>query len=328
MKYIKILMLVVLSSLVFTACDDDKPSSESIFDTNPVERNEFEQWLKKFYTDPYNISFLYRYQDSETNSTYNVAPPQFDKAKAMAILLRHIWIGAYVELMDGDSTFIKTYAPRVFLLTGTRQYKGDGSEVLGTAEGGLKITMFGVNFLDLDNPYVDYTSPFPNRGQNPMDLNYYYFHTLHHEFCHILNQKRNYPEEFQAVSLGHFRSGDWINVRDNIAPAYGFVSGYATSEHREDFAEIYSTYVTHTQEAWDAIVARADELVNDPETYEAENWWEARSVNAPAEIQQKLKIVKDYFWEVWKIDMDKLREIVLRRSKEVADLDLRTLPEK
>lgn len=327
MKYFKILMLFVCS-LAFVACDDDKPSGESIFDTNPRERNEFDTWLKKYYTDPYNISFAYRYQDSEANQTYNVAPPSIDKAKAMAILLRHIWIEAYVELMDGDPTFIKTYAPRLFVLSGTRQYKSDGSEVLGTAEGGLKITMFGVNFLDIDNPYVDCTSPFANRAQRPMDLNYYFFHTLHHEFCHILNQKRNYPEEFQVVSIGNFRSGDWINVVDNIAPAYGFITGYATSEHREDFAEIYSTYITHTQEAWDQIVERSKDLVNSPDKYEAEKWWEGRSVNAPAEIEQKLTIVKDYFKDVWNIDMDKLREIVLRRSAEVQNLDLRNLPEK
>jgi substrate import-associated zinc metallohydrolase lipoprotein len=228
--------------------------------------------------------------------------------------------------MDGDPTFIKTYAPRVFVLSGTRQYKSDGSEVLGTAEGGLKITMYGVNFLNLDNPYVDYTSPFPNRAQDPMDLNHYFFHTLHHEFCHILNQKKNYPEEFQTVSLGHFRSGDWINVRDDIAPAYGFITGYSTSEHREDFAEIYSTYVTHTQEAWDSIVGRAKELVTTPAKYEKESWWEGRSENAAAEIDQKLVIVKNYFKDVWNIDMDKLREIVLRRSDEVTNLDLRNLP--
>ena len=50
MKYLKILMLFVCS-LAIVACDNDEPSSESIFDTTPRERSVFEQWLMKHYTD-------------------------------------------------------------------------------------------------------------------------------------------------------------------------------------------------------------------------------------------------------------------------------------
>ena len=49
---------------------------------------------------------------------------------------------------------------------------------------------------------------------------------------------------------------------------------------------------------------------------------------AKADMQQKLKLVKEYFEGTWKIDMDKLRKIVLRRSSEVSTLDLRNLPQK
>ena len=35
--------------------------------------------------------------------------------------------------------------------------------------------------------------------------------------------------------------------------------------------------------------------------------------------------VKDYFKTTWGIDLDVLRDIVLKRSSEVKDLDLRTL---
>ena len=205
MKYLKILMLFVCS-LAFVACDNDEPSSESIFDTTTRERSVFEQWLLKHYTVPYNIDFIYRYVDSQTSQAYNVVPPYKDEAQAMAVLIKHIWIESYVEVMDGDSTFIKTYAPRVFQLIGSKQYTGDGSEVLGTAEGGLKITLFGINHINIDSPYMDVESPFHIRNTREYDLNYYIFKTLHHEFCHILNQKENYQEEFQTVSVVvHFR---------------------------------------------------------------------------------------------------------------------------
>lgn len=324
MKYLKIFMLFVIS-LAFVACDDDKPSSESIFDTTPRERSEFEQWLMKNYTGPYNIDFIYRYVDSQTNQAYNVTPPIKENAQAMAILIKHIWIDSYVEVFNGDDTFIKTYAPRVFQLIGSKQYTGDGSEVLGTAEGGLKITLFGVNHINIDKPYMDVESPFHIRNTQDYDLNYYIFKTLHHEFCHILNQKVNYAEEFQTVSVERQRSGDWVNVADSLAPAYGFVSGYATKEHREDFAEIFSLYVSHTPEAWEKIVAQAEKLSNE-EVYASQNWWEQRSTTPVADINQKLKMVRDYFQDAWKIDIDKLRDIVLRRTAEVENMNLRTLP--
>ena len=325
MKYLKILMLFVCS-LAIVACDNDEPSSESIFDTTPRERSVFEQWLMKHYTDPYNIDFIYRYVDSQTSQTYNVVPPYKDEAQAMAILIKHIWIESYVEVMDGDPTFIKTYAPRVFQLIGSKQYTGDGSEVLGTAEGGLKITLFGVNHINIDNPYMDVTSPFHIRNTKEYALNYYLFKTLHHEFCHILNQTANYQEEFQTVSVERQRSGDWVNVGDSLAPAYGFVSGYASKEHREDFAEIFSLYVTHTPEAWQTILKQAKKLSNE-EVYSSATWWEQRSKTPEADIEQKLKYVRDYFADIWGIDIDKLRDIVLRRTAEVKDMDLRILPD-
>lgn len=325
MKYLKILMLFVCS-LAIVACDNDEPSSESIFDTTPRERSVFEQWLMKHYTDPYNIDFIYRYVDSQTSQTYNVVPPYKDEAQAMAILIKHIWIESYVEVMDNDPTFIKTYAPRVFQLIGSKQYTGDGSEVLGTAEGGLKITLFGVNHINIDNPYMDVTSPFHIRNTKEYDLNYYIFKTLHHEFCHILNQTANYQEEFQTVSVERQRSGDWVNVGDSLAPAYGFVSGYASKEHREDFAEIFSLYVTHTPEAWQTILEQAKKLSKE-EVYSSATWWEQRSKTPVADIEQKLKYVRDYFADIWGIDIDKLRDIVLRRTAEVKDMDLRILPD-
>ena len=46
-----------------------------------------------------------------------------------------------------------------------------------------------------------------------------------------------------------------------------------------------------------------------------------------ADIEQKLKYVRDYFADIWGIDIDKLRDIVLRRTAEVKDMDLRILPD-
>ena len=86
----------------------------------------------------------------------------------------------------------------------------------------------------------------------------------------------------------------------------GFVSPYASSETQEDFVEIISIYVTHTAEYWDNLVGSA-------------------SAEGQGYINQKLEIVKDYMTTTWNIDLDELRDIVQRRSQEVAQWDVNDL---
>ena len=308
MKYFKYLLIVAVAAMTMTSCSSDDPDSQSIFPTGSGVENEFDQWIRKNYSEPYNIKVLYRYVDYETDNTYNVIPADVDKVKALAIIMKHIWLDAYTEVLGPD--FLRLYSPRIFQFLGSGEYNSNGSVVLGTAEGGLKITLFRVNAMDLDNILIDDVSPFPNTGATPLDLNYWFFHTMHHEFCHILTQHKNYSTDFQLVSSSKYRAGDWINVKDEEAPLQGFVSGYASGEYNEDFAEIYSTYVTHTDAAWEQIL-KAGEKGDDKSGREA--------------IETKLGIMKNYFLTSWGFDLDDLRDVVLRRTHEVENLDLRTL---
>ncbi|EGN58044.1 hypothetical protein PRBRB14_15580 [Hallella multisaccharivorax DSM 17128] len=331
MKYSKII-IIGLTTMLTVACSEDDLSSQSIF-TDTKEANdstELDRWTKANFTDPYNIRFYYRYNDKETSSWYNVVPADYNKSVALAMMVKHVWMDAYTELMGKD--FLKIYSPRVYQLIGSPQYSEDGSIVLGVAEGGVKVTLFRVNNIDIDHPVIDVDSPQPDTGAVPIDLNYWFFHTMHHEFCHILTQKKNYSTEFQTISTADYQASNWINVEDVNAPAKGFVSGYASKEYNEDFAEIYSTYVTHTKEAWDKLVSRTiavkfDEngdtvFTIDKKTKEKLPTYDYSGYNA---LMAKLGIVKDYFKNQWDIDMDKLRAIVLRRSQEVSTLDLRHL---
>ena len=252
MKYIKLFILIASVSL-FAACSDDSLDSKSIFDTqNKEEQNDFDKWLKTNYVDTYNIRFNYRYSDKETDNRYNLAPADFNKSKALAIKVKHIWLDAYNEVM-GDQ-FLKNFSPRVMQLVGSAAYDSQSSIVMGTAEGGLKVTLYNVNIIDVDNPIIDPENPFVDKKKGTYDLNYWFFHTMNHEFCHILTQKKNYSTEFQTVSAGKYQTSGWVNVEDKEAPSMGFVSGYASGEYNEDFAEIFAQYVTHSEAAWQKIL--------------------------------------------------------------------------
>jgi substrate import-associated zinc metallohydrolase lipoprotein len=162
--------------------------------------------------------------------------------------------------------------------------------LLGTAEGGMKVTLYMVNSLRLEADF----------------LNYFYFRTMHHEFTHILNQQKNYDVDFEKISEGNYIQGNWSQISDDYAASFGFVSPYACSEPREDFAEVLSTYVTNTQKDWDALLEYA-------------------GASGAAIITQKLEMVKNYMKNSWKIDLTELRDVVQRRSGEIELLNLDNL---
>ncbi len=301
-------MSLLALTVCLSSCSDDAPSSESIFTTEEKPQSEFDKWLYTNFTQPYNIEFRYRYQDSETDNSYNVVPADPQKAQALAILVKELWIDAYEKVFGAD--FIKQYGPKVYQLLGSAEFNAQGSIVLGYAESGVKITLLRVNEIDLDNIYVNTEDAFRNHYSLPLDLNYWYFHTMHHEFFHILTQTRNFPVDFNLISAGKYHTSDWINVDDDEAPTEGFVTGYASSEPNEDIAELFSTYVTSTDKVWNQIMNQA--IVDGDMTY----------YNV---LQQKIGMIRDYMNDSWGIDLDALRAEVLKRTAGVHELDLRTL---
>lgn len=308
--------MLLVSLLFITSCSKDEPSSNSIFpEGDKKELSAFDQWLYDNFTEPYNIQFLYRYYDSETNNSYNVIPSNPEKALALALLIRHVWINAYEEVVGKD--FIKQYGPKIYQLLGSFEYNTNGSRVLGYAESGIKITLFGVNLIDPDAVYINTEDPFRNPDDDPLDLNYWYFHTMHHEFFHILTQTKEYSTDFRAISAGHYHSGDWINLGIDESLQEGFISNYASGEYNEDIAEIYATYVTTTPEAWEKLMTKAAVVGEDNKL--------DRGQTGRMIIEQKLEMVKDYMLNTWGVDLEGLRTVVLRRSQEAPTLDLRSM---
>ena len=196
MKKQLIYFLLALTAVCLGACnnDDEIDTAHSIFSTEPVERNAFDDWLLDNYTYPYNIDFMYRMKDIESDHKYNLVPADYDKAVALSKIIKHVWMDAYVELAGID--FLRVYVPKTFHLIGSPAYESSGNMVLGTAEGGKKITLYNVNDLNVKKINIE-------------KLNNYYFETMHHEFAHILHQKRNFDPSFNRISEGKYVGADW-----------------------------------------------------------------------------------------------------------------------
>lgn len=292
MKKINYMLLIATVLTLLSSCSEDKLSGDTIFSEASPQRDAFDEWLLKNYTYPYNVDFKYRMEDIESDMKYTLVPADSAKSAKLAIIVKYLWFDAYSEVINAE--FVKLNVPRTIHLIGSPAYNSEGTKVLGTAEGGLKVTLYMVNWLT-DDMLRDYAT-----------MNEYYFHTLHHEFTHILNQKKPYDTSFDLITESGYVSGDWYMKTDNEAHTAGFVTPYAMSEPVEDYAEMMSVYVTSTPQEWNAIIADA-------------------GVEGARLINNKLEMVRSYMNEQWNLDMDDLRDAVIRRAGELDKLDLETL---
>lgn len=199
---------------------------------------KFDKWLNDNFRDVYNVEFKYLMEDVEADMEYNLVPATYENARDLALLTKYLWYDSYKELTGED--FIKTYGPRILHLVGSPAYNPNtGTETLGLAEGGLKVTLFKVNEMDLTDINM---------------MNEFYFRTMHHEFGHILHQTKSYPTDFNLLSTGRYDDGSWQSKQPGYVASLGFVTPYASSQPREDFAETIANYLTRTDEQMDLIL--------------------------------------------------------------------------
>jgi substrate import-associated zinc metallohydrolase lipoprotein len=292
MKKIYYLFFALVLGVGLVSCSGDPANEPSIFDTSTPQRDELSQWLVDNFTYPYNVTFMYKWDYIETDYKYNLLPADSAKSAKLAMLTKYLWFDAYAEVAGAD--FIKANTPRVITLIGSPAYNSEGTELLGTAEGGYKVVLYKVNELT------------PEMLENYAALNYYYFHTMHHEFTHILNQKKPYNTDFDLISEKDYVSGDWYQNSHSAALKLGFISNYAMSEAREDFAEMAAYYVTLSESEWNERISSA-------------------GTTGKEIIAKKLEIVKKYFKESWGFELDDMRDAVIRRGSEISKLDLEHL---
>lgn len=270
---------------LLSSCQKEELSGDSIITVDAMELNDFDKWLEANFVYPYNIEFKYRYENNETDLDYYSVPADYDNSVIMAHLVKYLCIDSYDEV--AGALFTRKYFPKEFFLMGEWEFKNNGVYTLGTAEGGKKIILMGINYL----------SRYMTTAAN---LNHYYLKTVHHEFTHILNQTKDYPVTFDQVSgssVNGYIADSWNDSQYNNNLECGFITKYARHSPREDFAEMMSVYVTNSAA-----------------------WWEARMVEAGdgrSTIETKLGIVKNYMLETFGIELDDLRDAILRRQDEV-----------
>jgi substrate import-associated zinc metallohydrolase lipoprotein len=222
----KYLSLIIFAFIILSCDDEDKLSKESVISLQEMHTSELDEWIYETFTKPYNIEIKYKWEDREMDNNFHVTPPQTEKAEDFLKALLELWIKPYEA--EAGTEFIKTYSPKLIYLVGTPQYNADGTMTVGLAEGGRKVTVFNVNDFTLTD----------------MDRMSKAFHTMHHEFAHILHQKVLIPTDFKEISKGDY-TGAWYNIDEVNAGAGGFITPYSMSKFEEDWVEIIATILTN-----------------------------------------------------------------------------------
>lgn len=317
-KNILFASMLAAVSLGFVSCSDDDLSSESIITADKVEKTPLDYWIDTNFTTPFNIQIKYRYEYNETDNSYYTVPAKYDDAVLLAHILKYCCVDAYVDVVGLD--FTRQYFPKLFYLEGEWHYRNNGSFELGTAEGGRKIFLMGLNHL----------SQYMTTRQG---LNEYYLKTIHHEFTHILHQTVEFSTSYQFITTD-YKSDKCFNSEFKDFLSRGFITDYAQKNYHEDFAEMVSTYVTSTADEWEALLAKAEYaarkdadgnfVYGDDGTVAVDTKTKA---NGRDLIEQKLSIMRSYMQDQWGVDIDVLRASIMQREADVINgkVDLKTL---
>lgn len=250
-----------------------------------------DQWILDSLTKPYNISAKYKWDQFEfANVTKTLVPPEESQVVPLLSTIKKAWTAPYVE--EAGLVFYNKYSPKFFILSGSNEYNVDGSVVLGTAEGGRKVVLYGVNLFKIKG------MPGYDPGRDSSFVKDWFLHTIHHEFGHILHQNIMYPVEYKSITKGLYQGGNWINWSDADARRDGFITAYSSVDFNEDFVEMIAMMLTEGRAGFDNIVNSIPEGTSPQGTTKAQ---------AQAYLRQKEAIVVSYYKNAWNIDFYSLQ---------------------
>lgn len=274
--------LVILALAVFASCkkEDDLGDVSTIpgLGGDTWAATSIDNWIRDTLTKPYNITAKYKWDQGELDFDKTLTPP--DEAKIIPVLssIKKVWIDNYVA--EAGKTFMQKYVPKFFVLVGSANWNIDGTITLGTAEGGRRIVLYVLN----DFRVKGMTGYVPSDSTNIKMM----FHTIEHEFGHILHQTVLYPVDFKRISVGDYTS-NWNNTTDKEANEKGFITAYAQSGPDEDFVEMISMMLSEGKNGYEAILAGISNAA------------------AVSKLRQKEAIVVNYYKDVWGINFYSLQ---------------------
>lgn len=276
-------MLGLLSAVFFSCSEDDDvtASKEDLFPKRTT--SEIDKIHHEMFGD-FNTRIEYRYIKNYIPSDwYYITPVKEELVLPMSNIVMDYWIN---PLIAGSSReFVAMTFPKLLVYIGSPAYQEDGSKVMGEAEGGTIIRFTEVNAVDVNDDTWRTTQ----------------LHTAYHEYAHIIHQRNGFPNEYREITPNSYVKSGWMTVSESLALKKGMVTPYATSGVQEDFVELFSTYVVHSQEELDHFFV---DVV--PEEGKSLTQDQIETNQGRAILRQKLSVQKKYMKNAG-LDMDVIR---------------------
>lgn len=288
MTTLKYSLIVLLAAFIASCKKEDALELDDISGLGGDTWTEgpIDKWIFDNLTTPYNIAVKYKWDQSEIDLNKTVVPVREEQVIPVLSAIKKAWIDVYEA--EAGPLFVKKYTPKFFILEGSGSYNPDGTTTLGTAEGGRKVVLYQLNYFK--------TKDMPGYKPSDSTLIKEVFHTIHHEFGHILHQTIMYPLDYKRINVGLYTT-NWNNVSDRAALQDGFITPYSISGPDEDFVEMVATMLTEGKEGFDRIVNNISGTSPNGTTAE----------EAKSRLRQKEAYVVDYFKTVWKVDFYSLQ---------------------
>jgi substrate import-associated zinc metallohydrolase lipoprotein len=278
MKKYLLLAFVVTALISFNSCskrDNDLNAPIEGLGGVRYQKTALDIELYENFTKPYNIEVIYRWDAGLMGYTTVLVPAEENKVLPVMNILKKGWIAPFEEI--AGLLFVKKYIPKQYVLIGSYAYATNGNIVLGSADQGLKVNIFGINQINLKSA-----------GGISQILG-----TVHHELAHMLHQNIMYPSDFELVSAGSYDSNG-LSISQANARKAGFITGYGMTSPNEDFATLVATMLSNSKAEFDAML---DAI---PEDSPGVNIGKTR-------LKEKENIIITYFLQAWNIDFRALQ---------------------
>lgn len=274
MKLLKKYKLVMLGAVVltFAACSHEDQPTESQLDYVQPVKTDLDKWIGTNFTNPYNIDVRYEWNQNTVDNTRYLFPPTVDKVKPALEMVKTIWLDSYSVVAGSD--FVKKIAPREFVLVGGVNLNSTGTITLGLAEGGQRISLFQVDYIDKKSR-PDVTE---------------FIHTIQHEYVHILNQTKPFNEQGWSQITPSGYTSSWYVEEEADSRELGFITSYARLNIFEDFAETAAIILLSSKTEYNALIASI------------------KSPEGKAAIKKKEALVVQYYRDAFNIDFYALRD--------------------
>jgi substrate import-associated zinc metallohydrolase lipoprotein len=283
MKILKIqrFIAIITGAVLFAACANEDQPTESQLDFSVPNKTPLDKWIDQSFLDPYNIKVYYEWNQNLVDNNRFLFPPTVEKVQPALEIVKKIWIDSYTTI--GGPDFVKIISPREFVLVGGTNLNTTGTQILGLAEGGQRVTLFQIDYLN-KNSRPDVTE---------------FIHTVQHEYVHILNQTKPFDVQAWAKITPSGYTSSWYIYSAAVSRELGFITSYARSNVSEDFAETASTILTSSKAEYAAFLASVVDPV------------------AKANLIKKEAIVVQYYKDAFNIDFYALRDEAQKNTDEV-----------